>query len=77
MSMAKISRAAVVLLGVGGLAVAVPEVTTAKPPEPTARCLSGVYRVQVQPSRTLYAVKSTWIPFVTMCAKGEVSTAPA
>ncbi|MEU8637635.1 hypothetical protein AB0C38_36105 [Amycolatopsis sp. NPDC048633] len=72
MEMTRISRAAVVLLGVGGLAVAVPEVTTAKPAEPAARCLSGVYRVHVQPSRTLYAVRSEWIPFTTTCLKSEV-----
>jgi hypothetical protein len=77
MRMTKIGRAAVVLLGVGGLAVAVPEVTTAKPAEPAARCLSGVYRVQAQPFRTLYAMKSEWIPFTTTCPKGEVTTPPA
>ena len=77
MSMAKISRAAVALLGVGGLAVAMPAVTTAKPAEPAARCLSGVYRMQVQPSRTLYTVKSRWIPFPMTCPKGQVTTPPA
>lgn len=76
MNMVKIGRVAVVLLGVGGLAVVTPAVTTAKPVEPAARCLSGVYRTQVQPSRTLYTVKRTWIPFPMTCTKGQVTTPP-
>jgi hypothetical protein len=73
--MAKLGRAAVVVLGVGGLAVAVPEITAARPAEQVVQCLSGVYRVQVQPFRTLYAVKSSWIPFATTCPKA--TTPPA
>jgi len=77
MSMAKISRAAVVLLGLGGLAVGAPHVVLARQAEPAARCLSGVYRIQVQPSGTLYAMKSAWIPFPVTCPKGQVTTPPA
>jgi hypothetical protein len=77
MRMTKIGRAAVVALGVGGLALAAPEVTTAGPAEPVAGCLSGVYRVHAQSFRSLYAVKSTWIPFATTCAKSEVTGPPA
>ena len=75
MSMAKISRAAVALLGMGGLAMAAPEATAARPAEPAAHCLSGVYRIQVQPFRTLYAVKSAWIPFATTCPKATTPSA--
>ncbi|MFI5593352.1 hypothetical protein ACIA5G_50465 [Amycolatopsis sp. NPDC051758] len=75
--MTKIGRAAVVALGAGGLALAVPEVTAARPAEPVAHCLSGVYRVHAQSFRTLYTVKSTWIPFATTCTKSEVTAPPA
>ncbi len=73
----KIGRAAVVLLGVGGLAVAAPVVTMARPAEPVTRCVSGVYRIRVEPSGPLYAVKSAWIPFLTTCPKDEVTAPPA
>ncbi|VVJ21148.1 Uncharacterised protein [Amycolatopsis camponoti] len=76
MKMTRISRAAVVLLGVGGLAVGAPAFTVAAPAEPV-HCLSGVYRVRAQPSGPLYAVKSAWIPFPTTCTKSEVSGPPA
>jgi hypothetical protein len=77
MRMTKIGRAAVVLLGAGGLAMAAPGVTTARPAEPVGHCVSGVHRVQVEPSGPLYVVKSAWIPFITTCSKGEVTAPPA
>ncbi|WIY01586.1 hypothetical protein QRX60_47480 [Amycolatopsis mongoliensis] len=77
MRMTKLGRAAIVVLGAGGLTMGAPGVTTATPAEPAARCLSGVYRVQVQPLRSLYTVKSAWIPFTVTCPKGQVTTPPA
>lgn len=68
MSMAKVGSAAVVLFGAGGLAVGAPVVTTAVP---AGQCLSGVYRIQAEPVRTLYTVKSEWIPFTTTCTRTE------
>jgi len=76
MDMAKLGRAAVVVLGAGGLAMGAPDVPAGRA-EPAGHCLSGVYRIQVQPSRTVYAVKRTWIPFVVTCPKGQVTTPPA
>ncbi|WP_326951242.1 hypothetical protein OG439_22140 [Amycolatopsis sp. NBC_01307] len=81
MRMTDIGRPAAAVLCAGGLALTVPDVAAATPPAGVAvtQCVSGVRRVQVTcrytPQRALCAVGSTWIPFGTLCVKGDVRPA--
>ncbi|WP_328452151.1 MULTISPECIES: hypothetical protein [unclassified Amycolatopsis] len=81
MRMTDFGRPAAAVLCAGGLALTVPDVAVAAPsPDITfTQCQSGVRRVQATcnhtPQRTLCAVRSTWIPFGTLCVKGSVRPA--
>lgn len=81
MRMTDIGRPAAAVLCAGGLALTVPDVASATPSAGVTltQCVSGVRRVQVicrhPPQRVLCAVRSTWIPFGTLCVKGAARPA--
>ncbi|UOZ06002.1 hypothetical protein [Amycolatopsis sp. WQ 127309] len=81
MGMTNIGRSAAAVLCAGGLALTVPDVASTTPSAgaTVTQCVSGVRRVQVTcrhtPQRALCAVGSTWIPFGTLCVKGDARTA--